>query len=808
MSEIKYINGFKIKNDENVYKMKDALSATTAEHANSAENATYAETAGSVDSIGNVQKYSGIYGGKQREGLKIVNGSKQAVIELNDKGNLAVESLSKSVNLEAQKNIQVKATEDVIFDSGRRLAVGEGNEVHLKFKYDDYDPSATGIYDGDDEEWAELKIQSRNMDLRCHDHGGIALQIAGKDSSHHENKIKFESDRTNNIGASGTYNGEGGKGLEFGTFNNEHASLFCGDYRFKGDADVYGVTRGQLSTNSKGKTDYPTQGDDFKDILDPTNKATWNEIIDAAKKCRNLEETITDAVNGAVVSGVDMSIYVTNTDVEDVVAEAIANAHIDTTGLATEAWVLDKGYIEQVAPDITLNQYALQHAKIGKKKGNFAIDVTGKYTWEEKGPDSATTLDEHDNIIEAGDRVGDFDGDGFFEDENKVYYVAQTATTLADNTTSVASGTIVYNSGCLFTFNVADGGYAYYPLGEGETSYYEDPEKYLFKGKKNKAKMYNEETPITAATTLNPSELSQEEITYYESQCPVYDVDGETIIVEGKGWEKVMIWKKKQLWAKNEININLETDSKIKFAGKKIETVWTYEENGEDVDHKMDEILLSTNSLATDANEVVFEQKISKNGDHSGQDSDIVYSFTNNVYPLSYKDFKKNYNDKHTPKGDDELQPMHEAFVAEGPSFEIRVKVSELLGLVNRVTELEGIVSDLTTRIEALEGTQVPEPEPAPEPEPTPEIIGTVYSFTSYGDSGCTLEYGTGTAQVIALTESSTTISVLTNSPEESFVGHQYVVNSTELVEGGVMQLFETDGTPVEIWVRCSLAAD
>ena len=77
------------------------------------------------------------------------------------------------------------------------------------------------------------KMKARAFDFRCYDHGGIALQIAGADSSGKENKIKFESDRTSAIGATPTYCKEGGKGLEFGTFNNEHTSLYTGDYRFK-----------------------------------------------------------------------------------------------------------------------------------------------------------------------------------------------------------------------------------------------------------------------------------------------------------------------------------------------------------------------------------------------------------------------------------------------------------------------------------------------------------------------------------------------------------------------------------------------
>jgi hypothetical protein len=114
----------------------------------------------------------------------------------------------------------------------------------------------------------------------------------------------------------------------------------------------------------------------------------------------------------------------------------------------------------------------------------------------------------------------------------------------------------------------------------------------------------------------------------------------------------------------------------------------------------MDDILLSTNTLSTDANEVVFEQKISKNGDREGQDSEIVYSFGNNVADVEkvpdLAAFMANYRSKHSGTyTDEELTAKYNAFLAEGQSFEIRVKISELLGLVERVAQLEAKVAQL-----------------------------------------------------------------------------------------------------------------
>ena len=701
------IKGFKIKGVPHVL---DAtyLSGTTKEELLAGGGAgivASATTAQNAEAIGLVEKYSGVYGGKQREGLKFKNNvgdANEALIELNEKGNFAIESLKKHLNLESAQGVQIKPTTTVILDSSRRIETNKGNEINVEAKFDDYKDRTNPEYngkDGYDEEYAELKIKSRNLDLRCHQHGGIALQIAGKDGHGNENKIKFESDRTSPIGSTGVYNGEGGKGLEFGTFNNNHASLYCGDYRFKGDAQVYAVTRGAIETTSTGKQDYPTQGDDFKDILDQNKKATWNEIINAAKQCSGLSRTVKEEIQAAALEagGVDITDFVTRSNVETMVADAIAEAGVDTTGLATEQWVLDQNYISSL-PD------GLQYIKRGKDKGNFAVDVKGKYTWEQTGPKApATTPDEYGNSVEKGARVVNYTNEAFYLDENKVYYKAGEETTLADGTTVVPKDTIVYKAACNIDFSNVSA-YTYVQMNDGEESFYEDPTKFYYKCKAKNGDFYADGTAAPKDAIVQGAGLTAEEIAYYDSKDEILDEDGVTVLQKAI-WAKTYLWKKSTLWTPNELNINLETDSKIKLAGKKIETVWEREVNGVDVTTKMDDILLSTNTLSTDANEVVFEQKISKNGDREGQDSDIVYTFGNNVADTTkvanFAEFKKNYNGKHTPKTDEELQAMYDAFLAEGQSFEIRVKVSELLGLVARVADLE-------RRVAILEG-QTPE---------------------------------------------------------------------------------------------------
>lgn len=723
----KYINKFKNKTTGEEYEIF-AASANTCVSTQNSEHATLADSA---NAIGKVEKYSGFYGGKQREGLKIVNSAyngenpNYSLIEMNSKGNLSIESLAKHVNIEAKSGVQIKPTTNIIFDSSRRILANKGNEVQVEAKFDDYSNYQKGEapeYDGKDgveEEYAELKLHSRNVDLRCHKHGGIALQIAGCDhyntpsAEHHENKIKFESDRkvplSDNFNPTpSSYQGEGGKGLEFGTFNNEHTSLYTHDYRFRGQGTVFGVLR-EAPVMIDGKFDYPTQEDDFKDVItNATPNATWNEIIDAANKCKGKEAIASENYVSAQIaaaqlsgSSVDLSAYATIEYVDNAIASSGGGSALQPgNGITISDGYISVNNYSNIEPltALTDNADALEYVKIGKSKGNFAVDVTGKYTWEATNPKETTTVDEYDNVVVKGDRVVKYTNEAFYTDINKFYYKASIDTKLPDNT-PVSEGTIVYNTAC--TLNI-DGvtGYTIIALGNGEQSFYEDENKYVYKGTKNISIEYGQTTPIKKKKILDPATLSEDELAYYDSQVAVYDEDGNLV----SGWEKVPVWTKNTLWTKNEINVNLETDSKIKFAGKKIETVWTVN----DVDRKMEEILLSTENLAADATEVTFEKKISKNGDRSGQDTELVYIYGNNVSdPEKTPDeatFIANYMSKHPGATQAEAEAKYAEFMAEGTSFEIRVKVSELLGLVARVGQLESTIADLTSRIEALEG--------------------------------------------------------------------------------------------------------
>lgn len=117
-----------------------------------------------------------------------------------------------------------------------------------------------------------LKVRAQAIDLRSESHGGIALQPKGFDSENHMNKIKFEHG--------------GGDGLEFGTFNTEHTSLFTGDYRFNKSGVIRLATRTTEASDKADENDattalkYVKQADDFYDIVAPNDPiCTWEDIV-------------------------------------------------------------------------------------------------------------------------------------------------------------------------------------------------------------------------------------------------------------------------------------------------------------------------------------------------------------------------------------------------------------------------------------------------------------------------------------------------------------------------------------------------
>lgn len=135
-------------------------------------------------------------------------------------------------------------------------------------------------------QYGYLKVRANAIDLRCEDHGGIAIQPKGYDSDGNMNKIKFEHG--------------GGDGLEFGTFNTEKSSLFTNEYRFNKNGEIYLATREYDQTyEANPKTDdqgifdntptgkdatnahkWQKQEDDFYDVIDANDPhCTWGDIV-------------------------------------------------------------------------------------------------------------------------------------------------------------------------------------------------------------------------------------------------------------------------------------------------------------------------------------------------------------------------------------------------------------------------------------------------------------------------------------------------------------------------------------------------
>lgn len=93
-----------------------------------------------------------------------------------------------------------------------------------------------------------LKVRAQAIDLRCENTpGGIALQPNGVDSDGHMNKIKFEHG--------------GGDGLEFGTFNTEHTSLFTDDYRFNKYGEIKLATRKKVYSDKTLSFEFNNSGE-------------------------------------------------------------------------------------------------------------------------------------------------------------------------------------------------------------------------------------------------------------------------------------------------------------------------------------------------------------------------------------------------------------------------------------------------------------------------------------------------------------------------------------------------------------------
>lgn len=283
----------------------DTLSATEWNNISTAVNTAHNKINSLVTDVAAASENSGSdphisFDSEDKHNLTI--STTQADLKLNGKGG--------KINIEPISDLQIKPGDDITLCSHHRedptevsVKVHDGEDHPVKLQVNaanivltTKDKSQTKEKDqnGDDTETAlyddpnvlnvtvnsakntrgYLKVRAQAIDLRCEDHGGIALQPKGEDSDHHMNKIKFEHG--------------GGDGLEFGTFNSEKTSLFTDEYRFNKDGIVYGVTRKKEVSDKYDGSDetthykYHKYSDDFYDkITFKTHRTSIENIIDA-----------------------------------------------------------------------------------------------------------------------------------------------------------------------------------------------------------------------------------------------------------------------------------------------------------------------------------------------------------------------------------------------------------------------------------------------------------------------------------------------------------------------------------------------
>ena len=227
-------------------------------------------------------------GGSGSAGAIDTNG----VVSVNSKGNTTV-SATKHVNIEpayvanggegTYGDVQIKPGDDITLESHHR-ALDKRDEITIKTsngqdgaskapvklqviaadmtlsskgKTEDSNVMNVNVTTGSGKGY--LKVRAQAIDLRCEEHGGIALQPKGKDGQNHMNKIKFEHG--------------GGDGLEFGTFNTEKTSIFTDEYRFNREGVWKMATRQTQASDKADVADdttalkYVKQADDFYDII-------------------------------------------------------------------------------------------------------------------------------------------------------------------------------------------------------------------------------------------------------------------------------------------------------------------------------------------------------------------------------------------------------------------------------------------------------------------------------------------------------------------------------------------------------------
>ena len=85
-------------------------------------------------------------------------------------------------------------------------------------------------------------------------------------------------------------------------------------------------------------------------------------------------------------------------------------------------------------------------------------------------------------------------------------------------------------------------------------------------------------------------------------------------------------------------------------------------------------------------------------------------------------------------------------------------------------------------------------------------VLYRLFSFTSYSDENKEVEWGTGTvAETGVVTDGYTQVEVLTNTPEESFVGQEFYVVSNAIADGTTVYPLFTDAGTTEAGIYVSI---
>lgn len=236
-----------------------------------------------------------------------------------------------------------------------------------------------------------LKVRARAIDLRCEEHGGIALQPFGNDGQGHENKIKFEHG--------------GGDGKEFFTMNTEKMSAYVDEYRFKKTAKWKMATRVLLDNSEDAETDignrkfkdgddetkhysYEKQEDDFYDVLDDADPQCSTEDLITTSHALNgapgVHTQITDKGNVEIETN-EKYIEVDTSDAADVTIDSMVfNATPETAMPRTDEIFTP----EQIVSLVNVSSADALGAALAAAKHGQIIAVSGTITLREQ----ATTL--------------------------------------------------------------------------------------------------------------------------------------------------------------------------------------------------------------------------------------------------------------------------------------------------------------------------------------------------------------------------------------------------------------------------------